>query len=66
MFCGECRLCFVLKVTLAFLCPQLVVFMDRGFSVHLFINIILSMFLWIPGVIHALMVTLKPNSKTPN
>ncbi|KIJ97727.1 hypothetical protein K443DRAFT_681292 [Laccaria amethystina LaAM-08-1] len=38
---------------MAILLPPLPVFMKRGCEIDLWINIILCIFAWIPGIIHA-------------
>jgi uncharacterized membrane protein YqaE (UPF0057 family) len=43
----------------AFLLPPLAVGIVRGVGTSLVINIILSLLLWLPGFIHALLVIFK-------
>ncbi len=44
----------VLKVILAILLPPVAAFLQVGLSLHFWINIVLTLIGWIPGVIHAL------------
>ncbi|KAG4083745.1 UPF0057-domain-containing protein [Neocallimastix lanati (nom. inval.)] len=46
----------LLKIILCFILPPLAVFLDRGCDCSFFLNIILTILCWIPGVIHALIV----------
>lgn len=48
----------VLLVVLAFLLPPAAVALRDGIGTSFVINLILTLFMWIPGVIHALMVVL--------
>ncbi|KAF9227523.1 UPF0057-domain-containing protein [Gyrodon lividus] len=43
----------------AFILPPLGVFLERGCSVDVLINIGLTILGWLPGVIHALYIILK-------
>lgn len=44
----------VLLIVLAILLPPLAVFLKNGVGKDLLINIILCIFFWLPGIIHAL------------
>ena len=46
----------VFKVICAILLPPLGVFVETGCSIHLLINIILTILGYIPGIIHALYI----------
>ncbi|MCB1133701.1 MAG: YqaE/Pmp3 family membrane protein [Verrucomicrobiae bacterium] len=48
----------ILLVVLAFLLPPAAVALRDGIGTSFVINLILTLFMWIPGVIHALMVIL--------
>ena len=48
----------ILLVVLAFLLPPAAVALRDGIGTSFVINLILTLFMWIPGVIHALMVVL--------
>ncbi|MCP5532506.1 MAG: YqaE/Pmp3 family membrane protein [Akkermansiaceae bacterium] len=48
----------VLLVVLAFLLPPAAVALRDGIGTSFIINLVLTLFMWIPGVIHALMVIL--------
>lgn len=49
----------ILMIILAILLPFVAVGLTKGLSKHLLINIILCIFFYIPGIIHALWVILK-------
>ena len=53
----------VLAVILAILLPPLGVLVKRGVDVQLVVNILLTMFRWLPGIIHALYLILKDRVK---
>lgn len=46
----------VLEIILAIFLPPLVVFMERGCTIDILINILFCLFGWIPGVIHAIYI----------
>ncbi|MDB6076628.1 MAG: hypothetical protein JWO82_375, partial [Akkermansiaceae bacterium] len=48
----------ILLVILAFILPPLAVGLKKGIGKEFLINLILTFFFWIPGVIHALVVIL--------
>ena len=48
----------ILLVVLAFLLPPAAVALRDGIGTSFIINLVLTLFMWIPGVIHALMVIL--------
>ena len=54
----------VLAVILAILLPPLGVLVKRGVDVQLVVNILLTMFGWLPGIIHALYIILKDRAKS--
>jgi uncharacterized membrane protein YqaE (UPF0057 family) len=47
------------KIVLAILLPPLGTFLEVGLSKHFWLNIILTILGYIPGIIHALYVILK-------
>lgn len=49
----------LLMVIIAILLPPLAVFLKRGFGGSFIINLILCLFFFLPGLIHALYVVLK-------
>lgn len=49
----------VLLVILALLLPPIAVFLKVGFGKHLLINIVLCLFFYVPGIIHALYVVTR-------
>ncbi|HEV2293103.1 MAG TPA: YqaE/Pmp3 family membrane protein [Tepidisphaeraceae bacterium] len=48
-----------LKIVLAILLPPVGVFLEVGLGTHFWINLILTLLGYIPGIIHALYVILK-------
>ena len=46
----------VLRILLAILLPPLGVFLQVGFGLHFWLNIVLTIFGYIPGIIHAVYV----------
>jgi uncharacterized membrane protein YqaE (UPF0057 family) len=46
----------MLKIILAILLPPVAVFLERGISGSLLLNILLTILAWLPGAIHALLV----------
>ncbi len=48
----------IVKIILSIILPPVAVFMQVGATKHLWINIILTIFGGVPGVIHALWLTL--------
>jgi uncharacterized membrane protein YqaE (UPF0057 family) len=49
----------LLKILLAILLPPVGVFMEVGLGLHFWLNIVLTILGYIPGIIHALWVILK-------
>ena len=49
---------FVL-IIISLLLPPLTVFLKEGVGKHFFINIVLCLFFYVPGILHALYLTLK-------
>ncbi|MCL4134987.1 UNVERIFIED_CONTAM: hypothetical protein GTU68_010225 [Idotea baltica] len=49
----------ILLIIASLLLPPLAVFLKVGAGKGLIINIVLCFFLWVPGIVHALWVTLK-------
>ncbi len=48
-----------IKIILAILLPPVGVFMEVGFKKHFWLNLLLTLLGYIPGIIHALYVILK-------
>lgn len=48
-----------IALILAIFLPPLGVAIKRGIDVQLFISILLTMFGWLPGIVHALYIILK-------
>jgi uncharacterized membrane protein YqaE (UPF0057 family) len=49
----------VLKIVAAIILPPLGVFLEVGLGTHFWINIVLTLFGYIPGIIHALYIVLS-------
>ncbi len=49
----------VLQIIAAVLLPPLGVFLARGIGTDFWINVVLTLILWIPGVLHALWVVIN-------
>lgn len=47
-----------IKIIAAILLPPLGVFFEVGFSKHFWINVLLTIFFWVPGMIHAIYIIL--------
>ncbi|KAI5789719.1 putative cation transport-related protein [Peziza echinospora] len=49
----------IFKIILAVILPPLGVFLERGCTADLFINILLTILGYIPGIVHALYIIFK-------
>lgn len=49
----------VLRILLAIILPPLGVFMQVGLGLHFWLNILLTIFGYVPGIIHAVWIILK-------
>ena len=49
----------IIKIILAILLPPIAVFLDSGISKKFWINLILTLLFFFPGMIHALLVVFK-------
>ncbi len=49
----------IIQVLLAIFLPPVAVFIEKGAGKDLVINILLCLVFWVPGIIHALWLTLK-------
>lgn len=49
----------VLRILIAILLPPLGVFLQVGLGLHFWLNIILTLFGYIPGIIHAVWIIIK-------
>ena len=47
----------IILIILAILLPPLAVFLMSGFGKDFWINLILTVFFWVPGVVHAIFLT---------
>jgi uncharacterized membrane protein YqaE (UPF0057 family) len=55
---GNC-LMNVIRIILALLIPPLAAFLTVGIGLHFWLNILLTIFFWVPGMIHALWLVVK-------
>ena len=57
----------ILKVILAIILPPVAAFLQVGLGMHFWLNILLTLLGYVPGLIHALWLVLsaKPASPTP-
>jgi uncharacterized membrane protein YqaE (UPF0057 family) len=53
----------VIRIILAFFLPPLGVFLQVGLGLHFWLNIVLTLLGWVPGVIHAIYVIVKVGPK---
>ncbi len=49
----------ILRILLAIILPPLGVFLQVGLGLHFWLNILLTLFGYIPGIIHALYIIVK-------
>ena len=49
----------VIRIILAILIPPVAAFLTVGLGLHFWLNILLSIFFWVPGIIHALWLVVK-------
>ncbi len=49
----------VLRIVLAIFLPPVAAFLTVGIGLHFWLNLILTLFFFIPGVIHALWLVVK-------
>ena len=49
----------IVLIILALLLPPIAVFLKKGAGRDLIINIILCLFIWFPGIVHALWISTK-------
>lgn len=54
----------LVRILLAFFLPPVSVFMEVGLKAPFWINILLTLFGYLPGVIHAVYVIVKKNHKS--
>ena len=55
----------IILIILAILLPPLAVFLMSGLSKDFWINLILTVFFWVPGVVHAIfLVVTRSEGKT--
>lgn len=44
----------LVKIILAILLPPAAAFLQVGLTVHFWLNLVLSLLFWVPGIVHAL------------
>lgn len=55
----------LVRIILAVVLPPLAVFLNSGISSAFFINILLTLLGWVPGIIHAVWVLQKTEERRP-
>lgn len=53
---GDSLLGDIIKIIIALFLPPLGVLLEVGFSLHFWLNIVLTIFFFVPGVIHAIYI----------
>lgn len=53
----------MLRIVLAIFLPPVAAFLTVGIGIHFWLNIVLSLFFFIPGVVHALWLVVKKAEK---
>jgi uncharacterized membrane protein YqaE (UPF0057 family) len=53
----------LIRIVFAFILPPLGVFLQVGFGLHFWLNIVLTLLGWIPGIIHAIYIIVKVGPK---
>lgn len=51
----------ILRILLAIFLPPVGVFLQVGFGLHFWINIVLTLFGFVPGIVHAIYIILTRN-----
>ncbi|MEC5127336.1 YqaE/Pmp3 family membrane protein [Verrucomicrobiales bacterium BCK34] len=54
----------IIRILLAILLPPVGVFLQVGFGLHFWINIVLTLFGFIPGIVHAIYIILTRNGSS--
>ncbi|MBT5267269.1 MAG: YqaE/Pmp3 family membrane protein [Rhodospirillaceae bacterium] len=49
----------VIRIILAILLPPLAAFLTVGIGLHFWLNLLLSLFFWVPGIIHAIWLVVR-------
>mgnify|MGYP003113214252 FL=1 len=49
----------IIRIIIAILLPPLGVFLQEGLGKHFWINILLTLFGYVPGIVHALYIIIK-------
>ena len=49
----------IIRILLAFFLPPLGVFLQVGFGLHFWLNILLTLLGWLPGIIHAIWIIVR-------
>ncbi|KAI5172962.1 hypothetical protein NEFER03_1955 [Nematocida sp. LUAm3] len=53
-----------LLIILSFIIPPLPVALEVGFTLHFWINIVLCLFFYLPGILHALYIVIVQHRKS--
>lgn len=49
----------LLRIIIALFLPPLAAFLTVGIGLHFWLNLLLCLFFWVPGIIHALWLVLR-------
>lgn len=55
----------LIRVLFAILLPPLGVFLQVGFGAHFWINILLTLLGYVPGIVHAVWIIASRNGRSP-
>lgn len=55
----------VLRIVLAIFLPPVAAFLTVGIGLHFWLNLILTLFFFVPGMIHALWLVVKRAQRVP-
>ena len=55
----------VVRIILAIFLPPVAAFLTVGIALHFWLNLILTLFFFVPGMIHALWLVVKKAERTP-
>ena len=55
----------ILRIILALFLPPVAAFLTVGIGLHFWLNLILNLFFFVPGMIHALWLVVKKAQRAP-
>ena len=56
---GACLVMNIIRIILAIFVPPLAAFVTVGIALHFWLNLILTLFFFVPGMVHALWLVVK-------